>query len=292
MCSSSSLAENGLSAVRLISRAIKLNAKILFLPEAADYIAKSAAHSMQIVKPVHESPFVLAIQNKLKELHKEGKSLFVSVGIHEPTLDINDKRTRNTQIWINDRGEIEQRYQKIHLFNVEIENGPILRESDSVQPGTEILKPFDSPAGKIGFGICYDLRFPELALRLRSQGADILTFPSLFTVKTGQLHWAALGRARAIDTQCYVVMAAQLGTHKTQTQEDLDAGEKKIVPRTSYGHTMIIDPWGSVLSEVSDISAGKEDLCLADIDLDRLAVVRRDMPLLQHRRPDVFGYDL
>ncbi|ODV96388.1 hypothetical protein PACTADRAFT_49748 [Pachysolen tannophilus NRRL Y-2460] len=291
MCSSSSLKENGLSAVRLITRAVSLNAKILFLPEAADYIAKNAKHSIQIAKSVHESPFVLEIQQKLRQLHQEGRSIFVSVGVHEPSGEI-DQRVKNTLLWINDHGDIEKRYQKIHLFNVEIENGPIMRESDSVQPGSEIIPPFDTPAGKLGLAICYDLRFPELALRLRKQGAQLLTFPSAFTMKTGAAHWELLGRARAIDTQSYVILPAQAGQHKTQSQEDIDNGEKPIRPRISYGHTMIIDPWGTVLSQVSDVTAGKEDLCLADIDLERLNTVRKDMPLLDHRRPDVFGYEI
>jgi len=287
--SSSSLVENGQTVVKLISKAVQLGVKILFLPEASDYIAKNAAHSKKLVVSVDKSPFVLAIQTKLKELHSQGISLNVNVGIHEPSE--HSDRVRNTSIWFNEKGEITQRYQKLHLFDVAVnDNAPISRESDSVEPGDEILKPFETIAGKVGLSICYDIRFPELAMRLRSLGADILTFPSAFTMRTGAAHWHLLGRARALDTQCYVIMAAQSGPHKTLTDQDLANGDNPPPTRTSYGHSIIIDPWGTVVSEVSDIEVGKESLAIADIDLELVAKVRKDMPLWYQRRPDVFGY--
>ncbi|CDK26640.1 unnamed protein product [Kuraishia capsulata CBS 1993] len=289
MCSSSSLVENAVSAVRLITRAVSLNCKVLFLPEAADYIARNAAHSKEIVKPVTESPFIIEIQKTLKKFHAEGKSIFVSVGVHEPS-ETSD-RVKNTLLWISDKGKIEQRYQKVHLFDVEIKNGPILKESASVEPGNEVLKPFETPAGKLGSAICYDIRFPEIALRLRTLGAEIIQFPSAFTMRTGVAHWALLGRARAVDTQCYVVMAAQSGSHNTSADKPLAEGETA-TKRESYGHSMIIDPWGTVLAECSDILPGKEDICLADIDLERLESFRQNIPLWTQRRPDVFGYDV
>ncbi|OWB85834.1 hypothetical protein B5S33_g4507 [[Candida] boidinii] len=296
ICSSAFLAENAKSVIRLINRASNLGCKVLFLPEASDYIAKNSNHSKQIVQSIDESLFIKPIQKQLKHLNSLGKSLCISVGVHEPSL--NSDRVKNTLLWLNEDGEIEQRYQKLHLFDVEISNGPILKESLSVEPGMEVLPPFDSPIGKIGAGICYDIRFPELSLRLRSLGAEILLFPSAFTMKTGAAHWELLARSRALDTQCFVIMAAQSGKHRTQTDEELAlVGKEGTIVRESYGHSMVVDPWGTVISQCTDIgssdsSGSKEDLCLADIDLDKLKTVRRDMPLWSQRRPDVFGYDV
>lgn len=284
-----SLAENGAAAVRLIARAAAARAAVLFLPEASDYLSKSAPHLLQLVRPVTDSPFVQAIQTKLQELHAAGVLLHVSVGVHEPTTD--GKRVKNTLLWLDPQGSITQRYQKLHLFDVAVPNGPIMQESKSVEPGNEIPTPYDSPAGKIGPAICYDIRFPELALELRRRGAQILTFPSAFTVRTGAAHWHLLARARAIDTQSYVVMAAQAGTHTVESEEDRKQREATggaFTPRVLYGHALVVDPWGTIVAECLDINAG-EDVCFADIDLDRLEKVRRDMPLWEQRRDDVFG---
>ncbi|ODQ77610.1 hypothetical protein BABINDRAFT_163337 [Babjeviella inositovora NRRL Y-12698] len=286
LCSTSSLAENAQKAVRLITRAAAMNAKVLFLPEASDYLAVNAKHSVEIVRLVQDSPFIQGVQKTLRELHSQGKSLHVSVGVHEPC--VGGDRVKNTLLWINDQGVIEQRYQKLHLFDISIPNGPILKESNSVERGNEIIPPFDTPAGKLGMGICYDIRFPELALRLRSLGAQILTYPSAFTMKTGAAHWHLLARARAIDTQSYVVMAAQAGTHKLESE----GNEGPKTARISYGHALIVDPWGTVVAECSDVDVGDEDLCVADIDLVKLEKVRKDMPLWEHRRPDAFGYEV
>ncbi|CCH46862.1 Nitrilase [Wickerhamomyces ciferrii] len=288
--SSSSLIENGQTVVKLISKAVELGIKILFLPEASDYLAKNASHSKKLVKSIDESPFVLEIQKKLQDLHSKGIFININVGIHEPSP--NSDRTQNTSIWFNEKGEITQRYQKIHLFDVDVANGPILRESESVEPGSQVLPPFDTIAGKVALGICYDIRFPELALRQRSLGAQILTFPSAFTVRTGAAHWHLLGRSRAIDTQSYVIMAAQSGPHNTPDEEDLANGTDFKPTRISYGHSLIIDPWGTIIAETSDIDVGKTALAIADIDLDQLEIVRKNMPLWSQRRSDVFGYDV
>lgn len=148
-----------------------------------------------------------------------------------------------------------------------------------MEPGTALLAPFDTPVGKLGSAICYDIRFPELALRLRSLGAEVIVFPSAFTVRTGPAHWEVLARARAIDTQCYVVMAALTGKH--------DAEGK----RQSYGHSLIVDPWGTVLAQAPDVDTGPR-IITADIDLSVLKTVRENMPLWSQRRPDVLGYEV
>tara|TARA_R110002003_G_scaffold32_11_gene2030 strand:+ start:47095 stop:47709 length:615 start_codon:yes stop_codon:yes gene_type:complete len=200
----------------------------------------------------------------------------VSVGIHEPA---DEGKVKNTLIWINEQGQITQRYQKLHLFDVDIANGPKLKESDTVERGTDLLNPFDTPVGKVGSLICFDLRFPEPALALRARGAHIITYPSAFTTPTGKAgHWEMLLRARAIETQSYVIAAAQVGVHDEEGK------------RRSYGHGMIVDPWGKVVAELRGDDGEKwEDECaiaIAEIDVGYVAKIRNEVPLI--RRTDVY----
>lgn len=180
---------------------------------------------------------------------------------------------KNTLIWIDEEGKITQRYQKLHLFDVEIKDGPVLRESESVEPGCSILPPFPASLGWIGLMICFDLRFPALSARIRDLGAQIITYPSAFTVPTGKVHWETLLRARAIETQSYVIAAAQVGAHNEK--------------RVSYGHSMIVDPWGKVVAEGGGVEdwKGEPEISIGEVDLGFLEKVRRDMPL--HPRRDV-----
>ena len=217
-----------------------------------------------------DSPFVRGLQEAAKN-----SSLAISVGIHEPaetTEAGKPERLKNTLIWIDAHGDLTQRYQKLHLFDVEIEGGPVLKESDSVQPGSAILPPFETELGKVGHLICFDLRFPEPAIALRRQGASIITYPSAFTVPTGKAHWEVLLRARAIETQSYVVAAAQVGNHNEK--------------RVSYGHSMVVDPWGKVIAELGGEWKGEPELATFDVDHESPARVRREMSLL--RRTDVY----
>lgn len=276
ICSTSSLSHNGKLAAKLIHEAAAKGAKVLFFPEASDYIAGSAQESVEIVKPVETSDFIAEIKSALSELPLD-KRPEISVGVHEPTE--GKKRVKNTLLWLDQQGQVVHRYQKVHLFDVDIKNGPILKESASVEPGNSILPPFDSPIGKIGSAICYDIRFPEQALRLRTLGAQVILFPSAFTMRTGQAHWEVLARSRAIDTQSYVIMAAQVGQHDS------------LGKRQSYGHALVVDPWGSVIAQAPDTDY-EPRIILADIDLDAVDKVRRNMPLWEQRRPDVFGYEV
>ncbi|KAL9071240.1 MAG: hypothetical protein Q9157_005544 [Trypethelium eluteriae] len=223
----------------------------LFLPEASDYIAGSAAETVSLVKSVQESEFVLGIQEEARRA-----KLPINVGVHEPTS--GGQRVKNTLLWIDEAGEIVQRYQKLHLFDVEVEGGPIMRESDSVEPGNSILPPFNTPVGR--------LRFPEISLALKRQNAQIITFPSAFTVPTGKAHWETLLRGRAIETQTYVLAGAQVGYHNQK--------------RVSYGHSMIVSPWGEVLAELGGEDKGPE-IITADIDLDEVQRIKILMPLLR-----------
>ena len=243
----------------VIQKAVAKGAKAVFLPEASDYIGGSPDESKSLCKPASQSPFLLGLQEEAKK-HK----LPISVGVHEPSNDPNG-RIKNTLLWINEKGEIAQRYQKIHLFDLEVEGGPSMRESTTIEPGDEILPPFDSPVGKIGSMICFDLRFPEIALSLKRQKADILLYPSAFTPETGKAHWHTLLRARAIECTSYVLAAAQVGAHNEK--------------RTSYGHAVVISPWGEVVAEASGEKKDEPEVLFAEIDFEKLASVRKALPL-------------
>ncbi|KAL8808854.1 MAG: hypothetical protein Q9200_003957 [Gallowayella weberi] len=249
----------------LVQKAVAAGAKALFLPEASDYIAPSASETVSLVQPASSSPFVLGLQESARN-HR----LSINVGIHEPAQ--GGKKVKNTLLWIDEHGEIKHRYQKLHLFDVDIPGGPTLQESNSVEKGMELVPPFTTAIGNVGMLICFDLRFPEPSISLRRQGAHIITYPSAFTVPTGKAHWSTLLRARAIETQSYVIAAAQVGSHNEK--------------RTSYGHSMLVSPWGEVMAELSGEKKDEPEIAVAEIDLEGLEKIRKEMPLL--RRTDVY----
>jgi deaminated glutathione amidase len=176
-------------------------------------------------------------------------------------------RCNNTSVLFGPDGSRLAVYRKIHLFDVDVSEEVRFKESATIAPGSEVVTaPTD--VGTLGLTVCYDLRFAELYAALVKRGAQILTVPSAFTLMTGKDHWYALLRARAIETQCYVIAPAQSGKHD-------DRGL-----RHSYGHSLVIDPWGQVIATASD----GPGLALAEIDLERVARVRRQIPVADHRR--------
>jgi predicted amidohydrolase len=162
-------------------------------------------------------------------------------------------------------GEVRAVYRKVHLFDVDLPDGTLLRESETVEPGGETVVT-DACFGTLGLSVCYDLRFPELYRRLVDAGAIALAIPSAFTLTTGKDHWHVLLRARAIESQAWVLAAAQYGHH--------------LGNRRSYGHALIADPWGTVVAECSD----GEGFASAWLDVGQVARVRRALPSLTHRR--------
>jgi predicted amidohydrolase len=173
----------------------------------------------------------------------------------------------NRAFVIDPRGEIRARYDKIHLFDVDLPTGESWRESAIYRPGEEAVVVEGTPVGTLGLTICYDLRFPALFARLAEAGADVIAVPAAFTVPTGRAHWQVLLRARAIEAGAFVVAAAQSGSHEDGRQ--------------TYGHSLVVDPWGDV---VLDMGEGVH-VAFADIDLARIIDVRRRIPALNHRRP-------
>ncbi|KAJ5230680.1 hypothetical protein N7489_011388 [Penicillium chrysogenum] len=263
LCSTSNITSNLAQCKVLVRKAVAAGAKVLFLPEASDYIASSAEQSYSLARSEERTSFVSSLQRDALE-----QNIHINVGIHEVA---SETRLKNLLIWIDDKGIITQKYQKIHMFDVDIKDGPVLKESASVQPGQQIPTPFETPIGRVGLSICFDLRFPEIGLALRRKDAEIITYPSAFTVPTGKAHWEPLLRARAIETQSYVIAAAQAGPHNEK--------------RRSYGHSIIVNPWGEVVAKLGD-EHQEPQIATADIDLDLVAKIRREMPLL--RRNDLY----
>lgn len=175
-------------------------------------------------------------------------------------------RCHNTSVLYDASGDIAASYRKIHLFDVDLSDGTRFCESAHIAPGGDVVV-VDTPVGRLGMSVCYDLRFPEHYRRLVDAGAQVIAAPSAFTMTTGRDHWHTLVRARAIETQCFVLAPAQEGLH--------GGG------RHSYGHTLIVDPWGTVLADCAD----GEGIALAEVDVARVTEVRRGMPVAAHRRP-------
>ncbi|XP_043472653.1 deaminated glutathione amidase [Leptopilina heterotoma] len=258
--------EKNFQVVRdLVIEAKQRNASIAFFPEACDYLADNKRDIVGMAENLEGN----TIKN-YKQLASEEKIWLSLGGLHEVTADNPDK-VYNAHVLINDNGEIVSVYRKIHLFDMDNkETGVRLMESDYAMKGREIVCPISSPVGEIGLSICYDMRFPELALCLRKMGAKILTYPSAFTYETGANHWEAILRTRAIESQCYVIAAAQTGRHNKK--------------RVSWGHSMIVDPWGTVIAQCAEGTG----LAIASIDLDFLNRVRMNMPIENHRRTDLY----
>ena len=173
-------------------------------------------------------------------------------------------RVYNTCLAVAPDGEIAAAYRKIHLFDVAIPDSAVFRESESTERGSEIVS-VETPLARIGLSVCYDLRFPELYRKLALEHrAQVLAVPAAFTAYTGAAHWHTLLRSRAIENQCYVIAAAQDGRHNDK--------------RESFGHSLLIDPWGQIIAELAE----GEGLAVAEIDLDHLDATRQRMPCLEH----------
>jgi predicted amidohydrolase len=180
-------------------------------------------------------------------------------------------KTSNTSVHIGPDGELRAVYRKIHMFDVEVD-GTVYRESDSEEPGDQIIVSELADGVRLGMSICYDIRFPELYRILAVRGAEIVVVPSAFTLATTRDHWEVLVRSRAIENQCFVIAPNQIGSHPP--------GHR------SGGRSLIVDPWGLVLASAPD----REAAIVADLDLDALRDVRRRLPSLANRRPDAYEW--
>jgi deaminated glutathione amidase len=195
-------------------------------------------------------------------------------GIHESVTEGDkDGKIYNCHLIINSNGEVAGVYRKLHLFDVDTPDFKF-RESKIVEKGEGVTKLVQTPLGKIGMLICYDIRFPEPAIWLKTQGAQIITYPSAFAVSTGKAHWDILNRARAIENQCFVISAAQQGKHNEK--------------RSSYGNAIAVSPWGDELTKCTE----ELDIKFVEIDLEKIAKVERQMPCFSHRRNDIYSINM
>lgn len=244
-------------AMHLIDQAVDRGAELVALPENVDLIGPqgvkvAAAESL-------DGPTFSRFAAKAAE-----KRVWLLAGSIAETSSKPGK-ARNTSVLFSPAGDQVGVYRKIHLFDIDLDKGPSFRESDVVEPGDAAVV-VDTELARIGMTICYDLRFPELYREIVSQGAEVIMIPSAFTMQTGKDHWEVLVRARAIENTSWVIAPAQSGHH----------GGK----RWSYGHAMIVDPWGTVVARCSD----GPGFCVAEIDAERLHRIRRELPSLEHRR--------
>jgi predicted amidohydrolase len=261
VCQLNSRADRGQNlrtAGELLDRAAAAGADLAVLPEYVDYLGPGAGTPKP--EPV-DGEFAAFFSDAAREL-----GMWVHAGsFHEVGPDSD--RTYNTSLLFGRDGALSAVYRKIHLYDVEIPGRVSYQESRTVAPGRDaVVTPVEGI--QLGLSICYDLRFPELYRRLAIAGANVLVVPAAFMMHTGRDHWEVLLRARAIEDQCYVVAAAQIGDH--------DPG------RTCYGRSMIVDPWGTVVAQAPDTTC----VTVADLDLERLANIRAELPSLANRRLD------
>ncbi|MDG4832757.1 carbon-nitrogen hydrolase family protein [Solwaraspora sp. WMMD1047] len=245
------------AAAELLTQAAAGGADLAVLPEYVDYLGPSAG--LPAPEPV-DGEFAKFFAGVARRL-----GIWVHAGsFHEAGPD--PEHTYNTSLVFDRTGRLAATYRKIHLYDVEIPGRVSYLESRNVAPGAEpVVVPVDEI--RLGLSICYDLRFPELYRRLAVAGAaDVLVVPAAFMLHTGRDHWEVLLRARAIENQCYVLAAAQIGDH--------DPG------RTCFGRSMVVDPWGTVLAQAPDVPG----VVFADLDLERLRTIRAELPSLANRR--------
>ncbi len=251
-------AANARTITEAIAEAASGGAAMLFTPEMSGLIDRDRARAAGSLYAEADDP-VLAAVRKAAAAH--------AVWVHIGSLAVKEEggKLANRAFVIGPDGEIRARYDKLHLFDVDLPTGESWRESASYAPGKGAVV-VDTPVGQLGLAICYDLRFPDLFRALSDAGATILSVPAAFTRPTGAAHWHILLRARAIEAGAFVVAAAQTGVHEDG--------------RATYGHSLVIDPWGEILLDMGE-AAG---IGFAEIDPARIADVRGRIPVLSHRR--------
>ena len=249
------------TVVSFIEEAAARGAKLITMPESMNYVGlDNAGHAEEI-------PGGPTFQLMSEQAKKYG--VWIHCGsIYEKNL--NDPRPFNSTMVIDPRGNLAAKYHKIHPFDVVIPNGPVNRESERICPGDEIVTVDTGEVGHLGLSICYDMRFAEMYRIMALEGAQILLMPADFTMPTGKDHWETILRTRAIENGCYVVAPAQYGV-KPKFQ--------------AYANSLVVDPWGNVIARASN----HPQVITAEIDLDYLQQVRRQIFTLENRRPDVYS---
>ena len=259
MCATADVRKNLRVTGKLVAWAADAGAAAVFAPEAFTFIGPGRERA-EMLEPLPDGGPVL---DQCRAMATDNRVHFV-FGFHERAPD---GRSFNTCVHLGPTGEIAATYRKIHLFDVDLADGTRLLESRGTAPGEQPVVT-ELPFGALGLSVCYDVRFPALYQRLVDLGAIALTVPSAFTRTTGRDHWHVLLRARAIECQAYVIAPAQYGEHGHAN-------------RVSYGHSLIVDPWGEIVAECPDEG---DSFALADIDPARVQQVRQELPSLVNRR--------
>jgi predicted amidohydrolase len=250
-------AQNAAEIVAAIGAAKAGGAEMLFTPEMSGLLDRDRARAAPSIVPETENMVLRAVCDAARE-----QRIWVALG----SLALaGEQGWANRSLVMDDQGEVITRYDKMHMFDVDLASGESWRESNAYTAGDAVVTA-ETPLGRLGLTVCYDLRFPALFEALGRAACDVIAVPAAFTVPTGRAHWHILQRARAIEASAFVVAAAQVGQHEDG--------------RTTYGHSLVIDPWGEVLLDMGE-QAG---LGFADIDLGRIAEVRRQLPSLANRR--------
>ena len=250
------------TADRLVRAAAKDGATLVVLPEKWSVLGH--ADELRVGAEPLDGPALTWARGVAREL-----GIDLVAGSIAERVEGRD-RGSNTSVHVGPDGADRASYRKLHMFDVEVA-GRTYRESDTEAPGDEIVTSGLADGTRLGMTVCYDVRFPELYRRLAVEGAEVIAIPAAFTLATTRDHWEILVRARAIEDQCFVVAANQIGEHAPGLR--------------SGGRSMIVDPWGLVLAQAPDA----ETHVIADLDLDRLRRIRRELPSLANRRPEVYG---
>lgn len=251
---------NARALVAAVEEAAAGGAAILFTPEMSGLLDRDRARAARRLRTESEDLVLAAVREAAARAR---------IWVHLGSLAIRGEdggRLRNRGFLIDEAGEVRTTYDKIHLFDVDLATGESWRESALYEPGARTVVA-DTPAGRLGLSICYDLRFPDLYRALTDAGAQLLAIPAAFTAPTGQAHWHVLMRARAIEAGVFVVAAAQSGRHEDG--------------RETFGHSLAVGPWGEVLLDMGEGTG----VGFAEVDLDELDSVRGRLPALSHRRP-------
>lgn len=241
-----------------IDEAVSAGADFIALPETVGLIEPVNAQIPAATFSEAEDIGLAAFRGKARE---HGVTILVG-----SQLILEDGKIFNRSFLLNTSGEIRARYNKLHMFDIELKNGESYRESDAIAPGDKAVI-VETALGKLGLSICYDLRFAALYHSLAQAGAEFITIPAAFTQTTGQAHWHTLVRARAIETGAFIIAPNQCGHHCDK--------------RYSYGHSLIVDPWGEILAD----GGSEPGVIYADIDLDQVQKVRSHIPSLKNERP-------
>ena len=252
--------ENLAVTQRLVAKAADAKADFVLTPEVTNCVSANRARQKEVLHPEATDPTLAGLQAQARDLR-----IWLLIGSLALKTDDVDGRFANRSFLISAEGEVVARYDKIHMFDVQVSEAETYRESAGYRPGTHSVLT-QTPVGKIGMTVCYDIRFPHLYRHLAGSGAEILTVPSAFSPVTGAAHWETLLRARAIETGCYVLAPAQTGLHRAASGKQ----------RETYGHSMAVGPWGDILAD----GGTEPGIVYVDLDLSEVTKAQQRIPSL------------